>query len=337
MSHAVNDKRGSLSEAYRIEQQDYNGESKTSLKSYTAGSEKSDNSFAPPAYSPPAPSERYSAFALPSGTSSGPSAEASFRQQAFDPAANMAQFGSAYAQNTSWRPEYTDKAFLELPSLPVQFRLRQRFARAPGDIFNPSCPSFSRNPVHPLKHEPFEPRVIPGKGRVLADGFIPYYPGPVLAPRDVSLADWGRFLEDIVVAGRLTGAQGLVSNATPVIMHMGATGYFVKKAIEKGMRRRKDPIIFAALAVWQERFFQPRGLKVDIIEKGKPDVASSSSAPLHNDSEDERGTPSQIPARVEVELGRGDEHRQTKIERKDEKRERKQERREDKRERKQQR
>ena len=104
--------------------------------------------------------------------------------------------------------------------------------------------------------------VIPQESKELADGFKSFYPGRILVDHDVSTADWGRFLEDITVAGRLTGGQAIVSQVAPLTMHLGASGYFITKAIERGMKRKKEPVINEAVETWQQNFFIRRGLDV---------------------------------------------------------------------------
>lgn len=50
---------------------------------------------------------------------------------------------------------------------------------------------------------------------------------------------------------------------------MGLTGYFVTRAIVKGMARRNEPMVMDTIEVWQERFFGPRGLDVFVVKNGE--------------------------------------------------------------------
>lgn len=88
-----------------------------------------------------------------------------------------------------------------------------------------------------------------------------------MVPHDVSAADWFRFLEDIVVSAKLSGAQNVISNVAPITMHLGATGYFVTKAIQNGMAKKKEPAVFETVEVWNQRFFTARGLDVMLVKE----------------------------------------------------------------------
>lgn len=50
---------------------------------------------------------------------------------------------------------------------------------------------------------------------------------------------------------------------------MGATGYFVTKAITKAIGRRNEPLVTETIETWQERFFGPRGLDVFAVQEGE--------------------------------------------------------------------
>lgn len=179
---------------------------------------------------------------------------------------SIAKYGSPYAHNPSWAPTSNDYALNALPKTSIQLRFKQRFARSPGEIFDPPCPSFMRRPPH-IDNNPFPPYSIPAKGKELAEGFKPYFPGGLLVPRDISPADWHRFLDDLDVAARLTGIQQVISQVAPITMHLGASGYFVTKAIQKRMSAQKEPAMWETVGVWNERFFAPRGVCVRFEEK----------------------------------------------------------------------
>ncbi|EPQ31824.1 uncharacterized protein PFL1_00023 [Pseudozyma flocculosa PF-1] len=192
----------------------------------------------------------------------------------------LAAYGSPFAHSKDWAATRDDTLLLSLPKQAFKMRVKQRFARSPGDIFNPPAPSFSRPPSGQWSYSPFVPISVKAQGKLLADGFKPLYPGRVLADHDVSAADWARFLEDIDVAGRLSGGQSVFANVAPVTMHLGATGYFITKAIEKGMKRKKIPVIAETVETWQQNFFIPRRLDVYIVEGNERLTARQPGEPV---------------------------------------------------------
>ena len=177
--------------------------------------------------------------------------------------AALIKYGSPFAYSSDWAPTAEDFNLTALPQRAIMMRIKMRFARTAGDIFNPPAPSFAREPSRRFRYAPFSSAiVIPQESKELADGFKSLYPGRILVDHDVSTADWARFLEDITVAGRLTGGQAIISQVAPLTMHMGATGYFVTKAIERGMKKKKEPVINEAVETWNQNFFGKRGLDV---------------------------------------------------------------------------
>lgn len=176
----------------------------------------------------------------------------------------LAEYGSPFAHSKDWRATPSDLELTGLPQQKLMSRVKQRFARSPGEVWDKPPPSFGRTPQQGWSYAPFEPFSLPAAGEQLADGFKPLYFGRVLADHDVSAADWARFLEDISVAGRMTGGQQVISNIAPVTMHLGATGYFVTKAIQKRMKQSKNPVISETVEMWEQNFFLRRGLDVYI-------------------------------------------------------------------------
>lgn len=67
--------------------------------------------------------------------------------------------------------------------------------------------------------------------------------------------------------GKLSVQQQIVSNVAPLFMHVGLAGFFVTRAIEGGMKRRRVEGVKGLVKVWDEEFFRPRGLRV-WVEKG---------------------------------------------------------------------
>lgn len=231
-------------------------------------------------------------FASPSSSSNDPAESSSdpLNDMSLDAKTALAKFGNPFARNPEWSPSAQDAQLTHLPALDFQLRIKMFFtgpsaekrAQAPP-------PSFQRRfqATNPFSAIPFEPVYIPGadkkkKGdkQLLSDGFQPMYPGGLLVPRDVSAADWGRFLEDVTVAGRLTGKQSLVSNVAPITMNMGMTGMLVTRAIEKSMKKGKEPAIFEIVETWQATFFAKRNLDVYILQNGERRTARSPNAPI---------------------------------------------------------
>jgi hypothetical protein len=156
----------------------------------------------------------------------------------------------------------------------------QRISAPPPSFHRRAIPSISSDAMQ------FEPVYIKSannketKKQILSDGFQPVYPGRLLVPRDVSAADWARFLDDIVAAGALTGKQKIVSNVAPITMHIGITGFLVTRAIQKGMKKRKSPLICETIENWQHQFFGARSLDVYVLYNGERLTARSPNGPI---------------------------------------------------------
>lgn len=229
------------------------------------------------------PSSGYAASAPTCASSAN---YASQTGMALDPKTALARFGSPYATSSDWNPSPHDGRLTQLPQLDLELRLKMRFSGPSSEqrAMAPP-PSFSRQPRLAYS-TPFEPVYIRSAHnkkvdkQILADGFQPVYPGRLMVQHDVSAADWGRFLEDLVIAGKLTGKQSIISNVAPMTMHMGATGYFVTRAIEKRIKKRKDPLIAEMAETWQQDFFTARGLDVYILYNGERITARSPNAPI---------------------------------------------------------
>lgn len=256
-----------------------------------SGRQHASRQGSPPAYESQAgmqmpfrPQHTSHAFA---SSNSAPATESAFKSETSPTSADDGEFSSPFAHTPDWSPTDKDLEMAAIPAQSFQVRIKQRFARSPGSVFDKPAPSFTRPVPHALRNSAadFPPCSIPGKGPLKGDGFKPLYPGQLLACRDVSLADWQRFLEDLEVAGRLGGAQQIISNVAPLTMHLGLTGYFVTKAIEKGMRKKKEPIVSETVEVWQDTFFAPRGLRV-CIRGGPDDDTNPAQGRQHHQSDE---------------------------------------------------
>lgn len=185
-------------------------------------------------------------------------------------AQNKARFDNPFAHNDDWAPTLEDQQLRQLPKIDFSLRVKARLSRSAGKPFDPEPRSFQR-PPRVSAAQPFRPIVLESDGKtgLIGAGFRPNYFGPLMTAHDVSAADYARFLEDIFTAGKVSGAGQVVANVAPITMHMGITGYFVTKAIVKGMARRNEPLVIETIETWQERFFGPRGLDVYAVSKGE--------------------------------------------------------------------
>ncbi|TKY88830.1 hypothetical protein EX895_002071 [Sporisorium graminicola] len=238
----------------------------------------------------PSSSNRY-ASSTPAQLQASPSSSRSgYGGMPLNPQTALAQFGSPFATSADWAPSAHDARLTHLPQVDLETRIKMRFSGPSAEqrALAPP-PSFSRHCQPTLRysaHSHFEPVYIKSankkeeKKQLLSDGFQPVYPGALMVQHNVSAADWGRFLEDLAVAGKLTGKQSIISNVAPMTMHMGATGFLVTRAIERAMKKRKDPVICEAVETWQQSFFGPRDLDVYILHTGERLTARSPNAPI---------------------------------------------------------
>ncbi|CAE6452660.1 unnamed protein product [Rhizoctonia solani] len=134
------------------------------------------------------------------------------------------------------------------------------------DPLDPMPPCFSWNPLLNTPYEalsqPFAVHAKPGK-KFLDDAFE-IVGTNLLENHDVCDRDWDRLLQDIQTVARLTKGQRIAARVLPVTMYMGCTGFFVSRAIERGMKRKKAASVNALLDVWNERFFRPRHLEITL-------------------------------------------------------------------------
>lgn len=167
--------------------------------------------FAPPPYQPAPPSDSFHSNEEKSSKnekdslSSSPNhriqnqASTSRSQELLysssSPNLNRERFNSPLATNPNWSPCPNDLNLKSLPIPDIGMRIKQRFARSPGNPFQPEAPSFQRSVPTRGSNQlsnfgPFDSFALPGKGKNFGDGFKPYYPGFVLVDHDVSSADW---------------------------------------------------------------------------------------------------------------------------------------------------
>lgn len=242
-----------------------------------------ESTDAPPAYAPP-PSQvtlpqqgeaSSSQLIAPTSSNSSISRTPAIQKLPEDQAKqNLAQFGSPYATNADWSPSEQELRLRKLPSLAFTMRLQQRFAKKTADIFNPPCPSLQRPVPNNISEANFHPYQCLGRGDLAADGFKSTFLGAVMTPRDVSTADWFRFLQDLTVASRLSGPQEALAGITPVTKRLSLPGFLVTKLIRYSVIRKREPLIFDTVEEWNARFFSTRGIDV-FIHNGSERLTST--------------------------------------------------------------
>ncbi|KAG8692045.1 hypothetical protein FRC11_007011 [Ceratobasidium sp. 423] len=151
----------------------------------------------------------------------------------------------------------------------------------PRDPLDPPPMCFSRVVPAPSPETTYQPlpqpliiHAKPGK-KFLDDAFVTTGT-PALHRHDVLADDWVRLLEDIHIVARLSAGQKITAGILPITMHVGFTGFFISRAIERGMKRKNVGGVMQLLQIWNERFFKPRRLDV-ILCRGDYRVATSSN------------------------------------------------------------
>lgn len=101
------------------------------------------------------------------------------------------------------------------------------------------------------------PIAVYSKTDELLDGMLEVYPA-VLESYNVSAEDWTRFLEDVTIIGKRIpnhrqGIAGLNLNGQ-------SFNYQNYKYLMKKYGRMQYPFVKDLIAVWNKRFFEPRGL-----------------------------------------------------------------------------
>ncbi|CAE6441276.1 unnamed protein product [Rhizoctonia solani] len=126
----------------------------------------------------------------------------------------------------------------------------------PPICFSRVVPAPSSETTYQALPQPFAIHAKPGT-KFLNDAFVTTGT-PALHKHDVWAEDWVRLLEDIHIVARLTAGQKITAGILPVTMHVGFAGFFISRAIERGMRSKNVDHVMQLLQVWNERFFKPR-------------------------------------------------------------------------------
>ncbi|KAF8739143.1 Cytochrome C1 family, partial [Rhizoctonia solani] len=226
----------------------------------------------------------------------------------------------------------------------------------PRDPFDPPPSCFSRPAPAPSPETTYQalaqPLVIHSKpGKTFLDDAFITTGTPALHKHDVWTEDWVRLLEDIHIVARLTTGQKVAAGALPITMHVGFAGFFISRAIEKGMKKKNAEGVIQLLQIWNESFFKPRRLEIMLFRGDRcisadrfqptPDhpytrpratsrASSSSSSSSSSDSERESRNHSKLDRR-QMKRARRTERREQKQARRDERREHRAERREERR------
>ncbi|KZT32674.1 hypothetical protein SISSUDRAFT_1066735 [Sistotremastrum suecicum HHB10207 ss-3] len=149
------------------------------------------------------------------------------------------------------------------------------------DPLNPPPPSFSRAPDPRYPYPAFQPMWLLGSGKKGLDSCFPSIlptsfmnPHP-FASHDVDQSDWIRFVEDIQIAGGLTGQQRVVSNVVPLVAQMSfVVGLFATKAIETHMKKGKEQPVIELIEIWNNQFFRLRRMNVILVKGNQPLMGS---------------------------------------------------------------
>lgn len=166
-------------------------------------------------------------------------------------------------------------------------------AEESADSFS-SCGSRRLTPAHTPTTSQLEPFYIrsasirPVTKQLLAEGFESEFPKRLMAPRDVSFADWTSFTQAMTSAGKLTGMQKVKIGAgiTFEACLCGVTGFLGTIAYGNRMRDRKEPLICDVVEQWQQSFFVPRKLDVYILYDGRRLTARYPNGPIPFSSHD---------------------------------------------------
>ncbi|CAE6482203.1 unnamed protein product [Rhizoctonia solani] len=150
----------------------------------------------------------------------------------------------------------------------------------PRDPLDPPPMCFSRVVLAPSPETTYQPlpqplviHAKPGK-KFLDDAFVTTGTPP-LHKHDILAEDWVRLLEDIHIVARLSAGQRITAGILPMTMHVGFTGLFISRAIERGMRRKNVEGVMQLLQIWNERFFKPRReLSIPSLERNPDELGS---------------------------------------------------------------
>jgi hypothetical protein len=175
---------------------------------------------------------------------------------------------SAYAPGVLFvRKEDGIKMESKTAGLDMQTRfkhgLKEHFQ--PRDPLQPPPDQFSRPVPHNLPMTPFNPFCVLAKDVMIEGGFLQRYFPAELAPHDVWLEDWRRFIEDIGIISHVSGLAKIGSDVLIGTSHIGATGYFVSRAIKWGISKTKHPAANDLVDLWNRSFFNARRIHVWFI------------------------------------------------------------------------
>lgn len=128
-------------------------------------------------------------------------------------------------------------------------------------------------------------------------------------------------------------------------MHLGATGFLVTKALQKRMKRGKEPAVTETVEMWEQNFFLRRGIDVYIrdsegrmtaLAPGEPLPVSNHPTPTelqdnqHSDSSSSDDSSDEDAHQMKSRKERKNERKERRREHKQDKRKKKEEKKKDK-------
>lgn len=158
----------------------------------------------------------------------------------------------------AWQPQFEDLTAESLQHLSADCR---NPLDPPPDCFSTPTPPRIRS------HD-FPPFIIPSLADRLPDGFRVLYPRGLLEKHGITRNDWVRFLEDLIIAARLSaqGRSAVGSRVPPTVFRMrgpfiaGHVGTAYDAAFARGPLREVE----ALLGVWNQSAFERRKLRVSL-------------------------------------------------------------------------
>ncbi|THG95419.1 hypothetical protein EW145_g7963, partial [Phellinidium pouzarii] len=176
----------------------------------------------------------------------------------------------------------------------------------------PSSPPRARGLYVPSTEAPnasFPPLVIHSKGKRLEEGFYNTLPPTDVEPhpfaqRNITKADWKKFLDDIQSSARLAASDS--RSPQPLVMSGGIIRNVMRSLSATATENQREPgsrnSLGALIDTWNENFFHPRGLEV-VLAKGSRRLSGNLALPppdsmpsVHfNESPTSRASPSMSP------------------------------------------
>ncbi|KAJ2955088.1 hypothetical protein NQZ79_g8855 [Umbelopsis isabellina] len=133
------------------------------------------------------------------------------------------------------------------------------------DPFNPLPDCFQRTPVFHQHPPRFAPIYIPTLGKYIDDGFPDIFPAVQLAAHDVLPEDWSRFLDDLILVGRFSSSQKMLTKAFPVTTYALFIGHIITRTVENNMKKGKHNKVAVMVDIWNGIYFNIRGVNIALM------------------------------------------------------------------------